>query len=269
MGFSLLEIEDGTAAEEPIDKALRMRPDSPQALYGMARVRMQQRRTSAALGHLERAREVDPRSAEIPMMMGAALAAEGRFDEAIEVMSDVVEAHPDLPSAHFNLATAYARTENFPAAADHYRKVLESDPDNDTARMSAAKALANFYKHDEVLDLVDRYIARRPASVDEFELRHLRGVALRGIGEYAEAEVSLLRAAELRPEHSDTRYNLGFVLAGSRSGPKPGYILRRAGISTRIPRISGSSLDVSCGLRAPSRRLARSCGRFRTGNRRN
>ena len=179
----------------------------------MARVRMQQHRSSAALGYLERARDVDPQSAEIPMMMGAALAADGNFREAISVLSEVVGAHPSLPGAHFNLATAYARTENFPAAADHYRRVLELDPANDMARMAAAKALANFHKHQEVLELVAPYSSRRPASVDEFELRHLRGVALRGIGKYAEAEVSLRRAAELRPEHSDTRYNLGFVLA--------------------------------------------------------
>ena len=110
-GFTLLESEDSAAAEAAIGKALSLRPDSAQALYGMARVRMRQQRSSAALSYLEGAREIDPRSAEIPMMMGAALAAEGRYREATEVLSDVVEAHPSLPGAHFNLATAYARTE--------------------------------------------------------------------------------------------------------------------------------------------------------------
>ena len=212
-GFVLLELGDATAAESPIGEALGQRPESAQALFGMARVRMLQRRNSAALGLLEQAREVDSSSTEIPMMMGAAYAEEGRYEDAIAIMTEVVEAHPNLPSGHFNLATVYARTENFPAAAEHYRKTLEFDPNNHAARMSAAKALANFHKHQEVLDLVSGYTNQLPKTVDEFEVRHLLGVALRGVGRYEEAGRHLLRAAELRPDHSDTRYNLGFVLA--------------------------------------------------------
>ena len=64
------------------------------------------------------------------------------------------------------------------------KKVLEVDSGNHAARMSAAKALANFHKHTQVLGLIERYSAGRPAQVDEFELRHLRGLALRGLGRY-------------------------------------------------------------------------------------
>ena len=151
----------------------------------MARVRMQQWRTSAALGFLERARKVDRDSAGVPMMMGAAYAAEGRLEEVTVVLVEVVKSNPEYPNAHFKRATAYTRAENFPAAADHYRKVLEFDPDHHVARMSAAKAFAAFRKHQEVLEFVSPYTAGRPAAVDEFELRQLRGVALRGLGRYA------------------------------------------------------------------------------------
>ncbi len=210
--FVLLEGGDPAAAEDPIQAALRLQPQSAQALFGMARVRMQQERFSAALSYLEQARETDPNSLDIPMMMGAAYARDGRYEEAIAVLAALVESHPDSASAHFNLATAYARTGNFPAAARHYGRVLELDPDNDVARMSGAKALAHYYKHEEVLQLVERYGARRPPEVDEFELHHLCGVALRGVGRYTDAEQDLVRVAALRPNHADTRYNLGFVL---------------------------------------------------------
>ena len=211
-GFVLLELSD-PAAEKPIQDALALQPESPQALFGMARVRMHQRRYSSAVTYLNKVSEASPNNIDIELMLGAAYAQDGKLEDAIRVLAKLVENNPTAAPAHFNLATAYAQAENFPAAAEHYQKVLELDPSNNAARMSAAKALANFSKHEELLELVARFSAKRPASVDEFELHHLRGVALRGLGRYGEAETDFARAAELRPNHSDTRYNLGFVLS--------------------------------------------------------
>ena len=224
LGYVLLESGDWTAAEKPIEDALAMQPQSPQALYGIAQVRMQQRRYASAVTYLKRALEANPDSMEVQLALGAAYANQGQTEQSIALLTELVKKHPRSSAAQFNLATAYARVENYPAAARHYQAVLDVDSGNHAARMSAAKALANFHKHAEVLALIERYSAGRPAQVDEFELHHLRGVALRGLGRYDESEVELLEAARLRPNHSDTLYHLGFVPGPSeeeRTGQDP------------------------------------------------
>ena len=96
----------------------------------------------------------------------------------------------------------WCRPDSGSLRCDHWT-VLDVDSGNHAARMSAAKALANFHKHAEVLALIERYSTGRPREVDEFELHHLRGVALRGLGRYEEAEGELLAASRLRPRPSN------------------------------------------------------------------
>ena len=58
LGFTFLELSDWAAAEISIREVLQLQPQSSQALYGLAQIRMQQRRYANAITHLERALEI-------------------------------------------------------------------------------------------------------------------------------------------------------------------------------------------------------------------
>jgi len=209
----LAESGDLEAAAREFQGALDSHPTSTQALHGLAKIRMTQRRYSAAISYLERALEADPANPEYQLMLGVCHSENGETEKAIAVLGKLVEARPDDFGARFNLATVFAKAERYPEAAKHYQEALRINPSSDVARLSAAKALVNIHEYERALELVERWSESWPPSVDEFELRHVRGTALRGLGEYAKAEAELRRAVALRPDHADSHYNLGFALA--------------------------------------------------------
>src|SRR5438067_13264187 len=52
-----------------------------------------------------------------------------RFEEAASSYSAALEAEPDHPSAHFDLAVCLEKLGQFKAAANAFRRAIENDPE--------------------------------------------------------------------------------------------------------------------------------------------
>ena len=76
--------------------------------------------------------------------MGVALWEDGKPSESVAVLTSLTNAHPNMKSAHFSLATIYAHEEHFQEAAAEYTLVMRLDP-NDNEALVAKVSVLNWW----------------------------------------------------------------------------------------------------------------------------
>ena len=84
----------------------------------------------AAVVLLERVQRTDATPAVVETL-GRALFEARRYDEAIEVLTELVEQSPNDDYAHYALGMALWRRQQFPSARDHLSMALVMRPDRD------------------------------------------------------------------------------------------------------------------------------------------
>ena len=84
--------------------------------------------TDAAATLLQRVRRSEPSPAVLEAL-GRALFESRRYDEAIEVLTELAERTPDEDYAHYALGLALWRKQAFPAARDHLAMAFVMRPD--------------------------------------------------------------------------------------------------------------------------------------------
>jgi len=100
------EFDDGNPAGDPYD------------WYQRGLALLAEGNTDAAATLLQRVRRSEPSPAVLEAL-GRALFESRRYDEAIEVLSELAERTPDEDYAHYALGLALWRKQAFPAARDH------------------------------------------------------------------------------------------------------------------------------------------------------
>jgi tetratricopeptide (TPR) repeat protein len=101
--------------------------------HGLAEVAAARGEPQTALGHLRRAAELAPDSAEILNNLGVAYHWAGDDEAAVAVLATAVQLAPAFAKAFVNLGNAYRRQRAYDRAEDAYRRALEIEP-----RMAAA-----------------------------------------------------------------------------------------------------------------------------------
>jgi tetratricopeptide (TPR) repeat protein len=149
---------------------------------------------------------------DVQLNLGVAYAEAGLLEPATEVLERATKTHSRAAITHFNLGTFYARQERYEEAEKSLLSALRIDTGHDAARLALAKVLVRLHRYTDALAAATQYLADRPQPFQEFDARHVEGVALRQLGRLEEAERALTRANELNSSHADVRYNLGFVL---------------------------------------------------------
>lgn len=117
--------QDGTPAGEPYD------------WYQRAIALLDEGNPDAAATLLDRVRRSEP-SPSVLEALGRALFESRRYDEAIEVLTELVERTPDEDYAHYALGMALWRRQAFPMARDHLSMAFVMRPD----RSDYAQALS-------------------------------------------------------------------------------------------------------------------------------
>jgi tetratricopeptide (TPR) repeat protein len=174
---------------------------------------------------------------------GRALAAKGRFNEAIEAYGRSIRLNPRYASAHYNLGNVLNELERYGDSIAALREAVRLDPEHVKARASLGVALAGLGRLDEAIAAYQSALVLEPGHVvtraklaDALKLagredqaiaayravialdashaaahRNL-GVLLLDKGRRDEALELCRRAVELEPEDATGRYNLGNVL---------------------------------------------------------
>lgn len=217
LGSLLADLGQSGRALRALRAALEIAPNSTPARRRLASVLLAGGRYNAAVAQIKLALESVPDEAESLLLLGLAHSRDGHPERAVGPLKRLVQLDPSHFAARFNLATAYAQAERFNQAAEHFREALRIDPQHVETRLAAAKAEINLGNFRQALDLVQVWEQTPPSALGRAELLLLRGVAQRGLGEFAAAEGNLRQAVALLPNDGNARHEFGLALAGRQA----------------------------------------------------
>ena len=130
------------AAERHFAEAVRIRPDSHNASYNLARTLYRQGRiTDAAWAYAETARRW-PDDAEASNGLANCLFRMGKLEEAAAGYEHALRLDPGLAAAHNNLGAVRVAQGRLDDAIEHYREALRLDPGHVQARYQLERILA-------------------------------------------------------------------------------------------------------------------------------
>ncbi len=149
--------------------------------------------------------------------LGQLYAEMGRPEAALERFRAVLAASPDKVSTRLNLANLLLRRLDWREARLEYNRALQYGDAGGVAHGHLAQIALTFQEDaDGAVVLFDQALALS-GQEGRAGLQTGRGVALRRLGRYKEAEAAYLAAIDLDSRHVDSLYNLGNLY--ERCGP--------------------------------------------------
>ena len=140
---------------------------------------------------------------------GAALATDGRLDEAIEEFRNVLRLDPDSAQTHWNLGRALASRGQIPASVAELRRSVELDPNQGPPHYDLASTLLDLDQVDGAIDEFRAAIRLMPKAV---EAHNNLGIALGRKGRLEEAVNEFQEALKLNPDYAEAQHNLSSAL---------------------------------------------------------
>lgn len=206
-----LNLGDLDTAEAELEATVEGAPDHAEALFQLAKLRVDRGDYEAALPKLERALSADPRHLEARYLVGLARLQTGRPAEAAQALEAVVEEVPGHSGALYNLGRALIaagreaegrrRLEQFAATSelrdeiDFLRRAVQRNPGNLEGRLVlAAKLLAAGKAADALTELT----AARSLDPGRAEIYLGLAEALRRLGRAEDADRAEAFARRLR-----------------------------------------------------------------------
>lgn len=140
VGLGQIELAEGNivGAAEHLEAALRI-AESFDARLALGSARATQQKNGEAIQHLQRATELDPKSAEAVGSLGQALLGAGKLEDAERALRAAALMRPD-PDTRNALGFALVRQKKAAAALDVFRGVLADDVASAPALLGAGVA---------------------------------------------------------------------------------------------------------------------------------
>ncbi len=205
-------------AKVAFSDCLRLRPNLPAALEGLANTYLRLGNSRAAGHFFQAALRQDPNRPTALNNYGNLLARDGKNGEAAALYQKAIALDADYVDCHFNLANLYGRTGCFEQAIPHYRKVVALKPSLSEAWDNLGNVLNDNGEPEEALFCLDRVLELKPGWVQAEWNRSLAFLKLGRMAEGWQAYEARLQIAALTPPrafdapHWDGRPFLGQTL---------------------------------------------------------
>jgi|SRR5579872_41465 len=227
---------------------------SPQELLKEAVAAQQSGKLDEAIRDYRALLNKYPDIAEIRSNLGAALAGEGRYREAVIEYKRALLSKPD-PQVRLNLGLAYYKTDQLPLAVETFKKVRQEEPGNVQILTILADCYLRLGQNKEVIDLLtevqranpenatynymlgtalvrDGQVAKGQVVIDKIlkngdsaEARLLMGTTKFMVSDFSGALVDFQKAADLNPNLPDvySYYGLALLSTGDQAGAKKAF----------------------------------------------
>ena len=129
LGIAALEKGDGEEAVRALDEAVKLSPGNVDILYHRGRAHLFVSKDSYA-----RMFKADPKSWRVRQILAEANAGADRHMDAIAEYQAAIQLAPKEPRLHEDLGSEFRIAQKMPEAEEAFRKELEIDPDNVTAK---------------------------------------------------------------------------------------------------------------------------------------
>jgi tetratricopeptide (TPR) repeat protein len=163
-----------------------------------------------AIQHYEQALQLEPEDPKALNNSGVALAAQGKWAEAIQHYEQALQLKPDFAEAFNNSGDALAAQGKWAEAIQHYERALQLNPEDPKAYYNLGVALAKKGKLAEAIQHFERALQLKPADP---EAHYYSGVALATQGKLDQAIRHYEQALQLKPDYPEAHCNLGVALA--------------------------------------------------------
>jgi protein O-GlcNAc transferase len=193
----------------PLAEAMiREFPNNPVYLQRLAEIQ-------GGLGHpreeaeaWERFLKVSPTPGEAFPALGNAYRRLGQVSQAIHASERAVALEPSNPEFLFNLGRSYEYAKLFPKALETYKRACAQNPGDQDAAVGWARMEVFLGDATAASRRVGQVLARHPDNVDALLVQ---GMALRSLGQYDRAKVSLEQGLKLSPGYGDFMLVLGGI----------------------------------------------------------
>ncbi len=166
------------------ERIARMPGLEPPVLVALADLSMSLDSAFEAIGHIEAALEGDPDNAQYLAMLGSALHAEQRIDEAVEAYERALAGDANQYRVLNGLGIIHFRRGNFSEARELLEKALELKPGSGEIRMNLAQTLTAFDEHDAALKHAEKALKLSPKNLNA---HYTYGTVLAQLGRVDEA----------------------------------------------------------------------------------
>jgi len=192
------------------DYTLKINPNSAMAHNNLGAALAKQGKFDEAIKEYMAAIRSRPNHAEAYNNLGNALASQGKIEKAIYYYRKALQIKPYLLEAHFNIGVRLAERGKIEEAIAHHRKALTVDPEYPNAHYGLGLALAIQGKTEEAIAQYEEAIRFKSNYA---EAHAGLGLALAELDRTEEAIGELRKAIWLNPKDAVSRYNLSNALA--------------------------------------------------------
>lgn len=146
---------------------------------------------------------------EAMLMLGEVLSAQGRYQDAISILSALLQRWPNVAPVQFCLGSALHGAGRYPEAAKHLRRAIELQPDFAAAHNNLGRALAELGDRPGAVQAYERALALEPTMV---QARTNLGIVLLDAGEHDAAIFHLRQGVALKSAVATTHLTLALAL---------------------------------------------------------
>ncbi|QDU11986.1 tetratricopeptide repeat protein [Gimesia aquarii] len=206
------------------ERAIELEPDNPSFHYNLGI-------TLASSGKKEKARDAYRKAIQLKSNYVDALINLGNLlleedddlEEAITLCRQVVKLAPNIHTAHFNLANAYAKSEAPEAAEESYQQALKLVPNHIDTLKNYSVFLSRQQKCEAAIKILRKAAVLQPAN---WEILNNLGILYAEQQDFAFAIKCFRAALKLEPENCDILFHLGKALEESKEIPEATFTFR-------------------------------------------
>lgn len=140
-----------------------------------------------------------------------------RYDDAIEIFSQVVSLDPKDSYAHRELGVCYYRKQQWERAIDSLQQAVSLSPSDAIGHRWLGYAFYRLQKYTAAIDALDLALKLKR---DDYDANYWQGLSFLRAGRFEEASRSLGKAVELRPSDFNANFWRGASLVRVRKFPE-------------------------------------------------
>jgi protein O-mannosyl-transferase len=206
-------------------RTIEVTGDNPRAYVNLGAALASENRYDEAVSVYQDILGRKPEDAELQARLAMILAIQGKNAESIQHYRHALQIDPRHPEAHNGLGFALASTGQWEEAAGHHLEALRLKPEFPEARYNLGKIYAAQGKAQLAIDQFTEALKLRP---DYTEVHDKFALVLSGQGRFEEALPHFAAAARARPEDAELRYRFGMALYLRKKTPEAIVQLRAA-----------------------------------------
>ena len=224
LGEAYLRNQNSAQAEEILNRALLLKPDSAGTLYLLAQAENDQHKNVDALELLVRARRLSPQNTDIIFLMGRLSMTQDFFEDAIQVLEEGVKIAPQRADLHAALGESYFTVGKIDRALQEFQTLIELEP-SAWSYTFMGLSYRHLGRYDEAKKYFNEGLKKDPHNAP---CLYNLGFIEHKQGNYAQAEKLLAQALKLDPDYDDALYEMAGVEMSEKKYAEAIPLLRRS-----------------------------------------